>query len=111
MWLEGTHRDRAGNVDPLVAEWGSVFGLIAAYFGVKNAQYGIFGSYSSGVISYADMAANEAGYQFYTALYNAFLSNPTSTVPYKFDVANYNFPSMNEQRNRNSYVGCSHKMM
>ncbi len=106
-WLEGTDKNRAGNVDPLVKQYDAAFHLIVSFFGVKSEK-GVFGSYSTGVISYADMAANEQGYQFYTALYNAcykaLLSGQTATVPYHFDVFNFDFPSMNEQRNPNTFV-------
>ena len=62
-----------------------------------KAQWGIFGRYSTGVVSKADIAANEAGYQFYKALTTA---NFGTII---FQAGNYPTNTFNETTNPNVY--------
>ncbi|MBF0442874.1 MAG: hypothetical protein HQK54_13290 [Oligoflexales bacterium] len=63
------------------------------YLFVKNSspivRFGYFGSASTGVVSYADMNANENGYNFYQRL----KSDP---LHYQFRFSDYNINEMNE---------------
>ena len=95
-WLEGTKIKRDKTEDPLVTTWGGQFEKIAKFEGIKP-RMGIYGAYSTGVISYADMCANEQGFQFYNSLYN-------NSITFKFSTNNYDLLDMNEWWNSNVYV-------
>jgi hypothetical protein len=95
-WLEGEN-------NPATAKYAGLYDHIARYFGELRAQSGIYGSYSTGVISHADMAANEQGYKFYNNLYNAFVANPMGPA-YTFSATKYAINAMNEQSNPNTFV-------
>lgn len=66
---------------------------------ISTFQFGYFGSWSTGVVSRADMVANEAGYHFWKKL----AENPAT---FKFRVADYAdlIPMMNEANNPNKYT-------
>jgi hypothetical protein len=90
-WLEG-------EADVSTAMYAGRYMEIAKRFGEARARMGIYGSYSTGIISNADMAANEQGFTFYLDLYRAFMANPTGKV-FRFSAKKYTTTNMNEQKN------------
>ncbi len=59
--------------------------------------FGYFGATSTGVISFADMAANESGFHFYKNL----SENP---LGYYFDFSDFDVATWNEEINPNGYI-------
>jgi hypothetical protein len=59
--------------------------------------FGYYGSASTGVISNADLAANEDGYVFYNNL-------SRNISDYEFDLSAFNLKSWNEQNNKSLYI-------
>jgi hypothetical protein len=68
---------------------------MARRFNFDFNRFGYYGSYSSGVISYADMNANEEGYKFYENVYESYKKGEK----YVFSVNDYNTASFNEAQN------------
>lgn len=59
--------------------------------------YGYFGTTSTGVCSFADMKANDAGYQFYTDLY----AHPQT---YRFQILDFNVHEWNEETTKSWFI-------
>ncbi len=59
--------------------------------------FGYYGSASTGVISNADLAANEDGYVFYKNL-------SQNISDYQFDLSTFNLETWNEQNNKSLYI-------
>lgn len=59
--------------------------------------FGYYGSASTGVISNADLAANEDGYLFYKNL-------SQNISDYEFDLSTFNLKTWNEQNNKSLYI-------
>lgn len=59
--------------------------------------FGYYGSASTGVISNADLAANEDGYVFYKNL-------SQNISDYKFDLSTFDLKTWNEQNNKSLYI-------
>lgn len=66
---------------------------------IPGFRFGYFGSWATGVVSFADGEANEAGYVFYRSLFD----DPEG---YRFAVENFStqLPLMNEANNPNLYT-------
>jgi hypothetical protein len=82
------------------------FGYMAGWFGgtpIKSMRFGHFGSYSTGVISFADINANEEGYLFYDKLYSAYQKGQ-KLYPFQFSVFDYKYTGFNEQTVKNQFV-------
>lgn len=60
------------------------------------SDFGLFGSFSTGIISFADMNANSIGYAFYSDL----AKNPAT---FNFDVSKIDFKKLNERHIPNSF--------
>lgn len=90
-FMEGSPR-----LDPeLYPKYKKVYGSFCKICVVRGG-FGYFGTESSGVASYADMAANEDGYEFFMDL----VADPAS---FKFDIRNYDVTRWNESNNDNFY--------
>lgn len=65
---------------------------------ISSFRFGYFGAWSTGVISHADMQANEAGFQMYSSIF----ADPDG---YQFSLDQFAdaLPQMNEQNNPNKY--------
>ena len=91
-WLEGDHltRDQRRVYREYVRSMKDykVLGLV---------KYGVLGAWSSGVISTADMFANEFGFQFYRQLYE----NPHG---YRFNIASIDMRKLNEGHTPSKFV-------
>lgn len=79
--------------DPTVEKFGTKFRAVIAEQCRSCAKFGYFGSFSTGVISYADCYANEFGWRFYTEL----AENPAG---YRFSLANFDVRYLNESHIR-----------
>jgi hypothetical protein len=116
LWLEGdrsarghffeAHPDiqrRMANQTPWVRHdfVDQYYQKISAKFGVTS-WYGIYGNYSTGIVSHADINANIAGQAFYEKLFNAYQLGQTS-YPFSFSVNDYPIQRFNEQNVPNTF--------
>ena len=108
-WLEGTSETQVGEMpegdssDPDVVAWENHKKKMEQYEALAKtfyprAKWGIFGRWSTGVISKADMNANNEGYKFYQQIYNEALNGT-----YKFDITNFAVPDLNEVKHKNEF--------
>lgn len=74
---------------------------ISAKFGVKTWM-GMYGSLSTGVVSYADNEANIAGMHFYQKLFKAYKKGQKSYT-FTFSVKDYKITGFNEQNVPNTF--------
>jgi RHS repeat-associated protein len=117
FWLEGVPSARGRFMEShpeLQKEWGILhpsekheridnqYKRISSKFGVKTWM-GIYGSESTGVVSYADINANLEGLKFYKKLVNAYQKGQKS-FGFVFSVNDYKFQDFNEQREENVFL-------
>jgi RHS repeat-associated protein len=119
-WLEGVDNARGSLMDlypALPRKWGvkwdqlnpprkhamidTEFSRISSKYG-ERTWFGKYGSWSSGVISHADVNANLAGMEFYRKLYTAY--NDGAANPPPFLVSQYRVSEFNEHEVENTFV-------
>ncbi|MEZ4743090.1 MAG: hypothetical protein R3B45_11710 [Bdellovibrionota bacterium] len=91
-----------GNSMLFKEKWSKYYDIVAKWLPptiLGHFRFGYYGSWATGVVSYADSEANEAGYQFYKYLFaNA------QTYQFKFSDFGHHLPMMSEFNNPNKYT-------
>jgi hypothetical protein len=89
--------------------WSWIKDHVDGLFNIFGEAPGRHGWLASGIVSYADMAANEAGYQFYKELYDNWAKWAEKPNNYKFNIdaffkrKNIDLETLNEYKNPNKF--------